>query len=125
MTAKHQSPRLVNVATTAIEQARRGRRVLVVVKNAFEATTVMEALENALPITFDLSGSRSNGRWYLAAKGWDGGRIEVAVSGPSLRGRSADTLLLSVSLHDGHRWRDTEHDELLLATSSTPLIVAW
>lgn len=84
-----------NAARLARDEARARRRALIVTRTAYDATRIMNALENALrPRDGDTRLLHGSGLWSARSDSWGTGAIDVRVSGPAIRGITADTLLL-------------------------------
>lgn len=115
--------RFENVARMARDEARARRAVLIVTRNAHQATRVMEALEAALrPRDGDVTLLHGNGLWQARSEhGWARGRIIVRVAGPGVRGQYADTLLLARDLSP-YRMAEAEPTT---ATSPAPTVATW
>lgn len=91
--------RFENAARMARDEARARRRVLIVTRTAYQAAQIMTALEDALrPRDGDARLLNGQGLWSASSPAWGTGCINVRVAGPGVRGRTADTLLLSADL---------------------------
>lgn len=110
-----------NVARMARDEARARRRVLIVTRNAFIATRVVEALERTLrPRDGDATILRGQGLWSARSASWDTGRIDVRVAGPAVRGRTDDTVFIDSSISS------TQHaDAWHTVTGAAPSRVVW
>lgn len=106
-------------AAIALLDFERDRTVLVVVRTAFYAGLVMEAIERALmtPATI----RRANGRWSVTNARSQRARIDIRVAGPAVRGIAADTLLLGPKLTP-HAQREARPS---LSGSPSPLLAWW
>ncbi len=112
--------RAANAAETAVEHARRGRVVLIAARNAFEASIVFDAVQDAMARDRGaLTVRRSKGLWHAVSTAWNGGRIGVRVQGKALHGLSADTVLRGPGLN-----RAALRDCRIIAHASVTTFVA-
>lgn len=85
-------------AELALDRARMGRRVLIVVRRATDATPAIDRLSAALSADDGAKVRRAAGLWRIELPA--GGRIDVrpASSPHALRGLSADVLLIAAGV---------------------------